>query len=197
MSYIGTYYAIASAWVLTVMNYFIIGWFNGYLDHYYVDSFKIYFSIVVVFQALGTVSLAVLRYRVAGRSLIGAFIENLTWLPLLTIFLGGISLHVSQAIASHMLSINMSWGATAKEATRTSFFEEVPTILRRFKFTFIFCVIMVTGMIVLAGVGPLGQMVPHDWQIKDFTAIWPLSMVVASHFLLPLVLNPGLMQFTF
>jgi hypothetical protein len=44
------------------MNYFIIGWFNGYLDHYYVDSFKIYFSIVVVFQALGTVSLAVLRY---------------------------------------------------------------------------------------------------------------------------------------
>jgi hypothetical protein len=27
-----------------------------------VDSFKIYFSIVVVFQALGTVSLAVLRY---------------------------------------------------------------------------------------------------------------------------------------
>ena len=48
--------------VLTVMNYFLIGWFNGYLDHYYVDSFKIYFSIVVVFQALGTVSLAVLRY---------------------------------------------------------------------------------------------------------------------------------------
>ena len=43
------------------MNYFIIGWYNGYLDHYYIDSFKIYFSIVVVFQALGTVSLAVLR----------------------------------------------------------------------------------------------------------------------------------------
>ena len=47
--------------ILTVMNYFLIGWFNGYLDHYYVDSFKIYFSIVLVFQALGTVSLAVLR----------------------------------------------------------------------------------------------------------------------------------------
>jgi cellulose synthase/poly-beta-1,6-N-acetylglucosamine synthase-like glycosyltransferase len=48
--------------LLTVMNYFLIGWFNGYLDHYYTDSFKIYFSIVIVFQALGTVSLAVLRY---------------------------------------------------------------------------------------------------------------------------------------
>jgi len=44
------------------MNYLLIGWFNGYLDHYYVDSFKIYFSIVIVFQALGTISLAVLRY---------------------------------------------------------------------------------------------------------------------------------------
>ena len=113
MSYIGTYYAIASSWILTTANYFLIGWFNGYLDHYYVDSFKIFFSIVVVFQALGIVSLAVLRYRVEGRSLIGAFFENLKWLPLLTIFLGGISLHVCQAICCHMCSIDMSWGATS------------------------------------------------------------------------------------
>ncbi|KIW10772.1 hypothetical protein PV08_10071 [Exophiala spinifera] len=197
MSYIGTYYAIASAWILTAMNYFLIGWFNGYLDHYYVDSFKIYFSIVVVFQALGTISLAVLRYRVSGRSLLGSLFENLKWLPLLTIFLGGISLHVSQAIASHMFSVDMTWGATAKEATRTSFFAEVPVILRRFKFTFTFCLVTITTMIVLAGVGPLGRLVPHDWLITGFTAIWPLALVVAFHFLLPLVLNPGLMQFTF
>jgi len=96
-----------------------------------------------------------------------------------------------------MFSIDMSWGATSKEATRTSFFEEVPTILRRFKFTFAFCIVLITAMIVLAGVGPVGHFVPHDWQITDFTAIWPLSLVVAFHFLLPLVLNPGLMQFTF
>ena len=191
MSYIGTYYAIASAWILTTANYFLIGWFNGYLDHYYVDSFKIFFSIVIVFQALGIVSLAVLRYRVEGRSLIGAFFENLKWLPLLTIFLGGISLHVCQAIACHMLSIDMSWGATAKEEKRTSFFEEIPTILTKFKFTFIFCLVMVPGMIVLAGVGPVGAFIPHDFQITSFTAIFPLSVVVTFHFIMPLVLNPG------
>jgi hypothetical protein len=139
----------------------------------------------------------VIQYRVEGRNLFGAFLENLKWLPLLTIFLGGISLHVSQALACHMLSIDMSWGATSKEATRTSFFEEVPTIIKKFKFTFIFCFLMVTAMIVLSGLGPVGAFIPHDWQIKDFTAIWPLSTVVAFHFLLPLVLNPGLMQFTF
>ena len=197
MSYIGTYYAIGSAWALTLMNYFLIGWFNGYLDHYYVDSFKIYFSIVIVFQALGTVSLAILRYRTEGRSLFGSFLENLKWLPLLTIFLGGVSLHVSQALFSHMFSINMSWGATSKEATNTSFFAEVPQILRKFKFTFIFCLTVVAAIVVLAGVGPLGQLVPWDWRITSFTAIWPISVVVTFHCLLPLVLNPGLMQFTF
>lgn len=197
MSYIGTYYAIGSAWILTLANYFLIGWFNGYLDHYYVDSFKIYFSIVVVFQALGTVSLAVLRYRTDGRSLLGSLFENLCWLPLLTIFLGGVSMHVFQAIGSHMFSIDMSWGATLKEAENTTFHKEIPKILSKFKFTFLFCVVMIAGMIILAGVGPVGKLVPYDWQITTFTAIWPLSTVVAFHFLLPLVLNPGLMQFTF
>lgn len=122
--------------------------------------------------------------------------ENLKWVPLLTVFLGGISLHVSQAILSHMLSIDMSWGATAKEASDTSFFEEVPRILKNFKITFIWCMLMTAAMFFLAGVGPLGQLVPHDWRINFFTAIWPLATIVASHLLLPIVLNPGLMLFT-
>lgn len=29
IAYVGTYYAIAAAWILTVANYFIIGWFKG------------------------------------------------------------------------------------------------------------------------------------------------------------------------
>ncbi|RVX68842.1 hypothetical protein B0A52_07497 [Exophiala mesophila] len=197
LAYIGTYFAIASAWVLTLMNYFLVGWFNGYLDHAYVNSFQIYFGIVIVFQALGTVSLAVFRYRVENRSLLGAFIENFTWLLLLTIYLGGISMHISQAILSYLFSVDMTWGATAKEAKSTSFFREVPIILKRFKFTFGYCIIMITTMIVMAGVGPLGQLVPHDYRITTFTAIFPLGIVVGFHFLLPLVLNPGLMQFTF
>jgi hypothetical protein len=91
----------------------LIGWFNGY-----VDSFKIYFSIVIVFPGFGDRRLAILRYRIEGRSLIGAFFENFTWLPLLTIFLGCLSVHVSQAIACHMLSIDTS---TRKEAENTTF----------------------------------------------------------------------------
>ena len=72
MAYIGTYYAIAAAWLLTLVNYFIIGWFNGYIDHYYIDSFKVYFSLVVVFSAMGNFGLAILRYRLSEKSLLSA-----------------------------------------------------------------------------------------------------------------------------
>jgi hypothetical protein len=79
MAYIGTYYAIAASWALTLTNYFIIGWFNGYLDHYYIDSFKVYFSLIVVFSAMGNLALATLRYRLSENSLFGASkLENPT-----------------------------------------------------------------------------------------------------------------------
>jgi hypothetical protein len=42
ISYIGTYYAIGAAWILTTANYFAVGWFNGYLDKYYLDSWKVW-----------------------------------------------------------------------------------------------------------------------------------------------------------
>ena len=63
LSYIGTYYAIGAAWVITIINYFLVGWFNGYLDHYYIDSWKVWFSLVIVFHGLGNVGLAAMRYR--------------------------------------------------------------------------------------------------------------------------------------
>jgi cellulose synthase/poly-beta-1,6-N-acetylglucosamine synthase-like glycosyltransferase len=71
LSYIGTYYAIGAAWILTTINYFAIGWFNGYLDKYYIDSWKVWFSIIIVFNGLGNVALAAMRYRNDEGSFIG------------------------------------------------------------------------------------------------------------------------------
>ncbi|CAK1357161.1 unnamed protein product [Cercospora beticola] len=190
MAYVGTYFALGSAWALTFANYFLTGWYNGMLDHYYVDSFRIYFAIIIVFSGLGNVSLAVLRYRTGECGLFRALLENFSWVPLLMIFLGGVSLHVSQALLSHLFSIDMTWGATSKEATDTTFFKEVPHVIKKFKGTFIFCFFCTAMMIVLA------QFAPYFWQITDFIAIYPLSSVVVGHFLLPVALNPGLMRFT-
>ncbi len=189
MAYIGTYYAIGSAWLLTLANYFLIGWYNGYLDHYYVSSFRIYFAIIVVFNGLGNVALAVLRVRNNEQDLIPALVGNFKWIFLLTIFLGGISLHVSQAILSHLLCINIEWGATAKEIEDVPFPEEIRKVLKSLWRMFLFCIACGAGMAYLA------LFAPALWRINAFTAIWPLTTVVFSHFVLPIALNPGLMRF--
>jgi len=190
MAYVGTYYALGSAWILTVLNFFLVGWFNGMLDHYYLDSFKVYFSIIIVFTAMGNVALAVFRYRISEAGFLEAFFENLKWVPVLLIFLGGVSLHVSQALLCHMFSIDMTWGATAKEVDKTSFFKEIPRVLRRFKGTFFLCFVLTALMICMA------VAMPFDWNITLFTAVFPLSALVTTHLLLPIALNPNLMRFT-
>lgn len=191
MAYIGTYYALGSAWLLTLANYFMTGWFNGHLDHYYLDSFKAYFAIVVVFTILGNTALGILRYRIEEQGFFEALWGNFKWAPMLTVFLGGISLHVSQALLSHMLGFEMNWGSTAKEVVDTSFFEEVPKIIKQFKWTFCFCFGCIATMIICAFA------LPFFWQIHIFIAVYPLVAIVMGHLLLPIVLNPNLMLFTF
>jgi hypothetical protein len=131
VSYIGTYYAIAAAWIMTSVNYFLIGWYNGYLDKYYIDSWQVWFSIIIVFNGLGNIALAVMRYRVGERNILYALFENFKWTFLLAIFLGGLSLHVSQALLAHMFEIDMTCGATSKEAEFSNFFIEIPKVLKK------------------------------------------------------------------
>lgn len=108
----------------------------------------------------------------------------------MTIFLGGLSMHVSQALLSHFFEIDMVWGATSKEAENVNFMDELPRLLGRFKWTFIFCILTSAVMIACA------LYVPWNWRIDTFVAIYPLGTVVVSHFMLPVVLNPALMMFT-
>ncbi|CAK7225899.1 hypothetical protein SCUCBS95973_006018 [Sporothrix curviconia] len=190
MAYIGTYYAIGYAWFGCLCNYFLIGWLDGHLDHFYMDSWHVWVALVIVFSIAGNVALAVSRYRDTGHNLLKELWICFQWIPLLFIFLGGISMHVSQAILCHLLGINMSWGATAKEATDTSFFIELPIIARRFKYVFVYCIavaiLLICGMYVF----------PYLWRITQLVAIFPLAVMIGCHFTLPILLNPALMTFT-
>jgi len=191
MAYIGTYYALGAAWILTLANYFLTGLYKPALDKYSLDSFQIFLSIIVVFSALGNIGLAAMRYRLGEKSLIGSLIENFSWIPLLFIFLGGVSIHISQALVSYFLSFDMSWGATAKEVDDASFFDEIPKILKKFKVTLVYCILAA----VMMGVG--ATVLPPLWRITQFVAIFPLAVNIFCHFALPLLLNPSLMRFTF
>jgi len=190
MAYIGTYYAIGSAWFFTILNYFLIGFFNGALDHYYIDSFRVYFAIIFVFTIMGNISLGVVRARAEHRNVLWIWLENLKWIPMLTIFLGGTSLHISQAILSHFFSIDMEWGSTSKEVEDISFFPAMRHVGRKFKWTFLFCGVMTAVMLVCA------YAIEQDWQIRSLVACWPMGTVIVNHFLLPIVLNSPLITFT-
>jgi hypothetical protein len=111
---------------------------------------------------------------------------------MLAIFLGGLSLHVSQALLAHMFEVNMVWGATAKEAEFSNFFIEVPKVLRKFKISMLFSLLSIIAMVVLAK----AAFIPPDWRIRDFVAILPMATVSGSHMLLPIALNPALMTFS-
>ena len=205
ISYIGTYYAIGAAWIMTIVNYFIIGWFNGYVSKYYIDSWKVWFSLVIVFNGLGNIGLAAMRYRdedtrdkSSGQKVAGFFnhlLTNLKWTLMLSIFLGGLSLHISAALLAHMVGYNMTWGSTAKEAKVTNFFQEAPQVMKKFKWSFLLSIGGIVMMILL-GTGMNG-LVPHDYRIRSLVAVLPMSTLLGSHLLLPIVMNPGLMTFSY
>lgn len=106
------------------------------------------------------------------------------------IFLGGLSLHLSQAILSHFFSIDMQWGATSKEVDDILFGKEAWRILKRFKWTFLFCATCL-ALLICAFYG-----FPYNWRIDAFPAVFPLALMAFCHFALPLTLNPVIMTFT-
>lgn len=190
-AYICSYFALASALMLTLLNYLLVGWFLDQLDHCYLSSWQVFVSLIAVFNLIGHISLAVLRYRTGDKGLLSSLGENFMWSPMLSVFFGGLSFHVSTALLAHLLHIDMQWGATSKEKENSNFFQEIPKILKTFKWMYIFVLLVAGGMVYLA------RFAPRGWTITEFTAILPLAVNLVSHALTPLVLNPSLMVFNY
>jgi len=131
LAYMCSYFALASALLLSLVNYCIIGWFRDELSSCYLTSWNVLMSLIVVFNILGQVALALLRYRTGERSLLGSLVENFKWSPLMTVFFGGVAFHISLALLAHLFHIDMQWGATSKEKKDSNFFQEVSTLSQR------------------------------------------------------------------
>lgn len=191
MAYMCSYYALGSALFLTTVNYFLVGWFRDDLASCYLTSWNVFLSLIVVFNASGPFALAVVRYRSGEKPLLRALLENFKWMPMMTVFFGGISFHVSNAILAHLFHVDMQWGSTSKEKEDSNFFQEMPRIFKTFKYMYLILLLLVGGMVYL------GAFAPPDWAIDDFTVIVPLAINVGLHALVPLVLNPSLMIFNY
>ncbi|KAF9450256.1 hypothetical protein P691DRAFT_665693 [Macrolepiota fuliginosa MF-IS2] len=193
MSYMFSYYGIAAATVGSIINYLILG-LGIQVDRFYLHSFEILLACTVVFPGIGNVGYTLLEYRLGRRNFFGALIENLRWIPFFMFFFGGLSIHLSTALLAHMFSYDMTWGSTAKEVERSTFWIEVPRIWQRFKLSFIICFLCIAMMVIFTT-----NVVPFEWQIPGYqwALIIPLSLVVGCHILLPIVLNPWLMIFSY
>ena len=55
------------------------------IDNYYEHSFEIWLACSVVFPGAGNLGFTMLEYRLGSRPLLDAVIENLTWIPFLSV----------------------------------------------------------------------------------------------------------------
>lgn len=193
MSYMFSYYGIAAAMSLSLLNYILLG-FAFPVDGFYEHSFEIWLACTVVFPGAGNIGYTLLEYRLGTRSLLDALVENCTWIPFFFFFFGGLSVHLTQALLAHLFSYNITWGATKKEVERSNFFLEVPKILRRFWLSIVVSLGLIAGMVVLSL-----PVVPVDWRVEgtDWAVIFPLAIVAGCHILYPIILNPWLMIFSY
>jgi len=193
LAYMFSYYGIAVSVTLSFLNYFLLG-FQFPVDGFYMHSFEIWLATTVVFFGLGNIGYTLLQYRLGQKNIVWAFLENLMWIPFFFFFFGGLSIPLSLAMLAHLFSYNITWSATKKEVERSNFFKEVPRILKRFWFSFLVCIALLAGMIIVST-----PLVPYQWQLtgNGWAVILPLAIVCSCHLLFPIVLNPWLMIFSY
>lgn len=82
MSYMFSYYGLAASAMLSVLNYFLLGWALD-VDGFYMHSFEIWLACTVVFPGAGNVAYTLLEYRLGQRDIFSAFMENFSYIPFL------------------------------------------------------------------------------------------------------------------
>lgn len=87
------------------------------------------------------------------------------------------------AVLAHLVSYNITWGATKKEVERSNFFIEVPRILKRFWLAFLISFACFGAMILFS----IEALVGSDWVISGvyWAVIFPLGLVAGCHVLFP------------
>ncbi|ORY85572.1 glycosyl transferase family group 2-domain-containing protein [Protomyces lactucae-debilis] len=187
ISYIGSYYSIASAIWMSLINFFLIGWYGMAMYHdfaWYSDSFTIFISVTVVFLGIAPITNAILKYRIGEMGLFAALYENFKYCLVFCFFLSGVSYHLSISLFKHMFSIDMQWGATAKSLGNSDFFMELPIIRKRFWQMYIFLLVLGGGMVYLRYFAPIG------WQITELSVYVALGWSIGSHAVMPIIFNP-------
>jgi hypothetical protein len=128
MGYMFSYYGIACSFLISFLNYVLLGLLPS-SDKFYLNSFSVLLACIAVFPVLGNFAYTIFEYRIGQKSLWSSLTETLKWIPFFTFFFGGLPIHVSIALLAHLFSINITWGATTKEVEQSTFWVEGMHIL--------------------------------------------------------------------
>ncbi|KAJ3053872.1 hypothetical protein HK097_003205 [Rhizophlyctis rosea] len=182
-AYLFNYFAIGAGWILTMVNYFVLGWYYYAMDHFLLPQFEILITIMVIFGIWSPIALSIHRFRTNQGSLFRTLWENAKWTPLLVMFFAGLSFHISRALVCHLFSLRISWTATAKEADGAGYFVSLEKILKKYWPMYAFFGVLLAGIIFLAVFGN------PDWAITTPTILAPALFMISAHMIMPLLLN--------
>ncbi|PWN23478.1 hypothetical protein BCV69DRAFT_243467 [Microstroma glucosiphilum] len=193
ISYMFSYYAIAVALPLTVTLVLLQAWSAPTLDHAFLQPFRVWIAVIVVFSGLGNLSYMISKYRARGISFITSLKEHVAWLFFMLVFFSGLSYHVSTALVAHLVSYNMTWGSTIKDLEDSNFFREIPAIFKKN------WGMLLISVLILGGTGVIfTDVLPIEWQGHGgFFVYWPMVLIASGHILYHMVLNPQLLRFSF
>lgn len=69
---------------------------------------------------------------------------------------------------AHMFSYDMRWSTTIKDIQKTTVFQEVPKVLKHFKYTY-----AVMGSFIVGVALASTKLIPQEWRITDFAVMFP------------------------
>lgn len=108
------YYAIACALALSLLNWALVGLFADQLDLFYLESWQVFLTCIVIFSGLSNISSAIFMYRLNADSLGNALVNNFKvscrcssslefsanpqWVVFFFFFFCGLSWHLSTAL---------------------------------------------------------------------------------------------------
>ncbi|ODN96436.1 hypothetical protein L198_04150 [Cryptococcus wingfieldii CBS 7118] len=165
LAYISSYYAIACAMILSTLNWVLVGLFDDSLDLFYLESWQVFLTCIVIFCGLSNVSSAIFQYRLNTNSIGNALVQNFKWIFFFFFFFCGMSWHLTTALCAHLTGYNMQWASTVKEVELSHFFKEWPAMWKRFWDIWLISWAIILGVAFMASpIVPIGYrmwVLPH------------------------------------
>lgn len=188
MSYIGTYFAMGSSWILSLVNFGIVGFYSESVDKLYLNSWEVMLSVIVVFGGFSSLLFIWTQFRINDHPFLQTLGRTLFYIIPLSMFFTSLSFHISMSLLAHLFSVNVQWGATAKELDDSNFFKEVPKIFKSYKYMYIIISALLIAVIIVQT-----PVMPYHFQVDNFSGVFPLYWVYACHLVVPFILNPQIM----